>query len=80
MLPRIQDLSPELTQLSNNRVATSTLICLGGSCGERYTGLEQRSQVLCDSAWKQAEKLISDLQQIRVSVMLGIKEKLDDNG
>jgi hypothetical protein len=36
--------------------------------------------VLCDSAWKQAEKLISDLQQIRVSVMLGIKEKLDDNG
>jgi hypothetical protein len=42
MLPRIQDLSPELTQLSNNRVATSTLICLGGSCGERYTGLEQR--------------------------------------
>ena len=44
MLLRIQDLSPELTQLSNNRVATSTLICLGGSCGERYTGLEQRSK------------------------------------
>ena len=80
MLLRIQDLSPELTQLSNNRVATSTLICLGGSCGERYTGLEQRCSVFCDSACKQAKKLIGDLQQIRVSVMLGIKEKHDDNG